>query len=76
MNKNEIKKLLYKEKPMAQFMESVNGFQWYTADLSVGTVAFKIPTEEAGTFSGQEPAQLLIRWLQEGMAVPRMTTKD
>lgn len=64
MDLNEIKKALYKEKPMA----IKTGFEHrdyvhYVAQLSgKRIVQFEIPISEA-TFESNVPAQLLIRWI-------------
>ncbi|GEM_PF-2766202 len=66
---NEIKKALYKEKPVAKviFGEVYNGelYHYYEAETSIGTATFKIPNSDMGDkiFNSNEPAQLLIRWL-------------
>ena len=75
MNPNEIKKLLYKQKPFAKIIE-VN-FPQGTHQEPIHTYStkiqmqnqyielfFDIPSKEAKNFNEQEPAQLLIRWLR------------
>ena len=69
MNAIEIKKALYKEKPTAKRLEVVSGFVWYSTEIEVGKLAFKIPENEAINFSEYEPAQLLIRWLHDGIGI-------
>lgn len=69
MNTNEIKKALYREKPIARkysynlVMEG--GVMHYKTILSNGVkVYFKIPVRDAPeNLAEEEPAQLLIRWL-------------
>lgn len=75
MTLNEIKKALYKEKPIAfkarmkaqdKLPEQFRGFDIYIATLSTGAIVeFKIPLSELpdGGFGDKESAQLLIRWL-------------
>lgn len=66
MGINEIKKALYKEKPIA-----VNNYKdevsyGYETTLKDGTlIYFKVPLSEMGEklFSDQESSQLLIRWI-------------
>ena len=66
----EIKKALYKEKPVANKVADAMGYDLYVAVLSTGeNVEFKVPNNEIKDSEGniiikeQEPAQLLIRWL-------------
>jgi hypothetical protein len=69
VEKNDIKKALYKEKPTAKHttsdvtMEGV--FYYYTAICSLGLIQFKVPRHEMGEhpFNKEVSAQLLIRWL-------------
>ena len=75
MNKNEIKKALYKEKPIAKrtdrntsdrMINSTPPYDRYVAYLNSGDKAiFSIPHYEQGEnlFKDTEPSQLLIRWL-------------
>lgn len=64
----EIKKLLYKEKPIANYRGSDETYSFYTTDLIVeGRVKelnFKIPHDENEDFDNEIPAQLLIRWIE------------
>lgn len=61
--KNEIKKLLYKEKPTAYLAGISHTHHIYTCDLQDKTIVrFEIPIEEAD-FEKEVPAQLLIRWM-------------
>lgn len=69
MDKNQIKKVLYKEKPIAKLIEvykDVNNVVWheYKAIALGTTIKFLIPDFDLPeTLTNQEPAQLLIRWL-------------
>ena len=69
MKLNDIKKILYKEKPLAKLIRTVsdkNGFfYYYKAKTSLGIISFKIPNKEVvkTLFDKQMPAQLLIRWI-------------
>lgn len=64
MTKDEIKKTLYKEKPIAEKGSKSSMYQYYGATLSIGMhVQFSVPLSEMGALSDSEPAQLLIRWL-------------
>ena len=68
LTNNEIKKLLYKEKPSAVFRKVNKSGILYTADFADKTidVRFLIPFSDIGDadFSHTMQAQLLIRWLQ------------
>ena len=69
----EIKKALYKEKPVAVELETISGggevsdggIATYIANTSLGNVVFRVPYSEMGEekFEEEVPAQLLIRWL-------------
>lgn len=63
MNINEIKKALYKEKPIAEKLYNEDNYEVYGCDTSVGRCIFKIHISESTGFKQREPAQLLIRWL-------------
>lgn len=67
MNKGEIKKALYKEKPEAHWVASDGHAKHYTAKTSLGEVAFEVPFDDMGTatFNDVMPAQLLVRWLKQ-----------
>jgi len=76
MTINEIKKALYKEKPMATMTDDgVSGTRGasaitivtYHAKFSGGSIDFCVPTHEMGAnhFGKQQPAHLLIRWIEE-----------
>ncbi len=67
MEKNNIKKVLYKEKPIATVLlhtMKTDSYE-YVAKTSIGVVNFKVPKKEMGEveFKTHEPSQLLIRWL-------------
>lgn len=65
MNINEIKKALYKEKPQAYLVASDFTGNLYKAHLLNGkSLSFFVPITERETLDEQEPAQLMIRWLQ------------
>jgi len=71
MTNIEIKKALYKQKPIADLIHKEEDYIYYECSLDCGTVIyFKIPKEETVDadgnyiFSESEPAQLLIRWLK------------
>lgn len=68
-NRNQIKKILYKEKPIASKVNydltMKGGIYTYLAKTSVGDIIFKIPESDMPANIGiDEPAQLLIRWLE------------
>ena len=68
MEVNEIKKILYKEKPTARLtgkeLTNKGLIYHYAANTSAGTFHFEIPEKDKPeSLEKQEPAQLLIRWL-------------
>lgn len=64
MTKNEIKKALYREKPIAHKGVKGTEYVWFHTILKNDRVFhFQIPSKEATGFNKEEPAQLLIRWL-------------
>lgn len=73
MEKNEIKKALYKQKPLAVKDFERGEFTSYSTEVVIDgseeIIQFKIPKEELldgdgnHIFGEEEPAQLLIRWL-------------
>lgn len=65
MNKDDIKKLLYKQKPTADWKSNDSNFRYYQTNVTGYLVVFAIPNEEANGFEKQIPAQLLIRWLED-----------
>ena len=63
---NEIKKLLYREKPIAiQQPRCRCGRTFYHARTSKGTVYFTVSNKESRDLRDREPAQLMIRWLSK-----------
>lgn len=67
MEKNEIKKLLYKEKPTAFLNYIRKGVAYYHTELGGKNIWFEIPVEDMGDadFGTTMDAKLLIRWLVE-----------
>lgn len=71
MNKeelNEVKKMLYKEKPIATLNSKSTIKYYYSAVLESGYhVFFIVPIDDMGEheFTDQMPAQLLIRWIDK-----------
>lgn len=73
MEKNEIKKALYKQKPIAEFGYDNGSHAVYSAEVVIDgseeEIRFEIPKAELldeddnNIFGKEEPAQLLIRWL-------------
>ena len=66
MNRNEIKKTLYREKPKAsKIAQPLNKRFLYEAKTSLGHVRFDVPIRDMGEtfFEKEMPAQLLIRWM-------------
>lgn len=72
-NKNQIKKILYKEKPIASYFKTIpnssddveDGSIIYKAVTSVSDLYFQIPFKDRPVnLNLDEPAQLLIRWLE------------
>ena len=63
---NEIKKALYKEKPIAKRVFFPMQLKYYDAKTSIGEIRFIIPIEDFGTIEwlDEMPAQLLIRWIR------------
>lgn len=67
MEKNEIKKLLYKTNPIATFMYISKGVVYYTSPMEEEEdLTFEIPIDDMGSapFYPKMEAKLLIRWLQ------------
>lgn len=64
MYKNEIKKMLYREKPEAFLKYIKNGVAYYSA----GDIQFEIPVSDMGDakFSYIMGAQFLCRWIVLG----------
>ena len=66
MEKNEIKKKLYKEKPLAIFLSAKKGYLNYSSTFKDSSIVnFRIPFEDIGDgiFDFQMDAKLLIRWI-------------
>lgn len=65
MEKNEIKKALYKQSPLATFSKIRKGNAYYVADLENKNLLFEIPIVDMGDadFFPDMEAKLLIRWL-------------
>lgn len=66
MDKTEIKKALYKQKPDANLRYIRAGNAYYFADLTEQRVNFEIPVDDMGDadFTPRMDAKLLIRWIQ------------
>lgn len=65
-----VKKVLYRQKPIATFSKISHGILYYTCTIDEGEeeerdVNFEIPINEVGNseFDCDMPAQLLIRWI-------------
>lgn len=70
MTTTEIKKALYKEKPIAKKVgmdRCMHPTYYYEAELTIGVVEFEVPYKDrCGTdFNDEMSAQHLIRWLVE-----------
>lgn len=66
MQKNEIKKFLYKNKPLASFVKIQSGIAYYIAVAGNDQpIQFEIPVDDMGDakFLYLMDAKLLIRWL-------------
>lgn len=68
MEKNEIKKALYKEKPVAKRILNTGAEKdhyLYNTQINSEDVWFKVPYGDMGAtcFEEEMPAQLLIRWI-------------
>jgi YHS domain-containing protein len=65
MTITEIKKELYKTKPLANFKYIRKGFAYYSCDLEQCKVEFEIPINDMGDsdFLPVMNAQLLNRWI-------------
>ena len=65
MNKNELKKTLYKEKPQAILLYIKGKAVWYEAKVGEISVLFSVPLDDVGDaeFLPIMQAQLLIRYL-------------
>ena len=67
MEKNEIKKRLYKDGPIAALKEVRSDGVLYYTKVDGTTIYFLIPLGEVGevVWELEMPAKLLIRWLQD-----------
>lgn len=67
MEKDQIKKTLYKEKPVAKLEFIRKGSAYYKASTSNGDVNFEIPVSDMGDadFFPEMDAKLLNRWIVE-----------
>lgn len=61
MTENEVKKLLYKAKPIAERFAKTQEHSFYDCIVDGYQIHFVVPISE-GDFGEQEKAQLLIRW--------------
>ncbi len=66
MELNEIKKALYKQKPIANLWGVSGHANYYETSIGDHKVKFRVPISEMGDtkFEDQMPAQLLIRWIK------------
>jgi hypothetical protein len=70
MELNEVKKSLYKEKPVATFTQILKGICYYETSLQDGTkVFFSVPHSDMGdaSFTVEMNAQLLNRWIVQSI---------
>ncbi len=68
MDKNEVKKAVYKQKPKAFVRFIRKSVAYYDAILEDDTkITFEVPTEDMGDadFHNEMDAKLLLRWLSE-----------
>jgi hypothetical protein len=65
MEKNEIKKALYRQKPLATFSKIRKGNAYYVAEIENKKLLFEIPIVDMGDadFLPYMEAKLLIRWV-------------
>lgn len=65
MEKNEIKKLLYRENPMAKFKYIRKGIAYYEAKSNDVVINFEIPINDMGDadFFDEMDSKLLIRYI-------------
>lgn len=62
--KTAIKKILYKEKPIAVAVETTVNFKTYQATTDGCIITFIIPIDEVtDSFTEEMESQLLIRWI-------------
>jgi hypothetical protein len=74
MEKNEIKKLLYKEKQDADFKFIHDKHAVYAVDVNGEIVNFIIPMDDMGTavFTPKMEARYLIRWMKTNEEVKQL----
>lgn len=65
MEKNELKKLLYRENPTAKLTYIRKGSAYYTSKTNDVTIDFIIPISDMGDadFHNEMESKLLIRWI-------------
>ena len=69
MEKNEVKKALYKQNPMAMFNYIKQGVAYYKTIVDIGDyehqITFEIPVNDMGEakFEQEMEAKFLIRWI-------------
>lgn len=65
METNEIKKYLYKEKPLAELTYIRKGIAYYQVQIEEYTIKFEVPVNDMGDadFFSEMDAKLLIRYL-------------
>lgn len=66
MEKNDIKKALYRQKPIAKKTKEVENVYLYETSLEEGMkIYFEVPVSDMGdaTFGDEMDAKLLIRWI-------------
>jgi hypothetical protein len=64
-NRNEIKKALYRQKPLAVIKNKDASSYRYSCVLDGSIIKFNVPVSDMGDskFEDQMPAHLLIRWI-------------
>jgi hypothetical protein len=72
MELNEIKKLLYKENPVAKFMFLTKDAICYTAGHEDSVIVFTIPQSDVdnGIFKVEMDSKHLIRWINSVNKIP------
>ena len=65
MERNEIKKEIYRQKPNAKLSFIRMGVAYYYAHLGITKINFEVPVEDMGTadFTPLMEAKLMLRWL-------------
>jgi hypothetical protein len=65
MEKNEIKKMLYRENPKAKLLHILKGIAYYNAKHNDTNIDFEIPVDElkGADFYLEMDTKFLIRWL-------------